>query len=133
MGSLSSATFLPGSPDGYDSSDNLTMTQIIKINAISVPTDFGNEVARRFAERAGAVDGMEGFEGFELLRPIDGRETWLVVTRWKDEESFNAWLRSPQFADGHREALAAGKDGTAPLPIKAEVWSYEVELDREGS
>ena len=29
--------------------------------------------ARRFAARAGAVDNQDGFEGFELLKPTDGR------------------------------------------------------------
>ena len=109
------------------------MSQVIKINAITVPGDLGDEVARRFAARAGAVDGMDGFEGFELLRPTDDRETWLVVTRWRDEESFHAWTRSEQFRDGHREALAAGQDAPAPLPISAELWSFEVEVGREGT
>ena len=53
---------------------------IIKINAITVPEDAGDELARRFADRAGAVDGQDGFEGFELLAPTDGRNQWLVVT-----------------------------------------------------
>ena len=110
---------------------------IVKINAITVPGELGDEVARRFAERAGAVDGMDGFEGFELLRPTDDRETWLVVTRWRDDDAFQGWIRSPQFADGHREALAGGGgddgDVPAPLPISAELWSYEVELGRPGS
>jgi len=105
---------------------------IIKINAITVPDDLGDEVARRFGERAGAVDGMDGFEGFELLRPADDRTTWLVVTRWRDEESFQGWVRSPQFAEGHKAALAAGGEAPEPLPITAELWSYEVELGRDG-
>ena len=104
-----------------------------KINAITVPGDLGDEVARRFAERAGAVDGMDGFEGFELLRPTDDRETWLVVTRWRDDESFQGWIRSPQFAEGHREALASGADAPEPLPISDELWSYEVELGRDAT
>lgn len=108
------------------------MSQVIKINAITVPADVGDEVARRFAERAGAVDGMDGFEGFELLRPTDDRTTWLVVTRWRDDESFHAWTRSSQFRDGHREALGAAQDAPAPLPITAELWSYEVEVGRDG-
>ena len=61
-------------------------TQVVKINAITVPGEHGGELARRFAERVGAVDSQAGFEGFELLRPTDGRETWLVVSRWRDEE-----------------------------------------------
>src|SRR5271154_816588 len=57
---------------------------VVKINAITVPADSGDELARRFAARAGAVDSAEGFEGFELLKPADDRTTWLVVTRWRD-------------------------------------------------
>ena len=58
---------------------------VIKINAITVPDEAGDELAHRFAARAGAVDGQEGFEGFELLQPTDGRNQWLVVTRWRDQ------------------------------------------------
>ena len=60
----------------------------IKINVITVPTGSGDELAHRFAARAGAVDEADGFEGFELLRPTDDREQWLVITRWRDEDSF---------------------------------------------
>ncbi|MDZ7678181.1 MAG: antibiotic biosynthesis monooxygenase family protein [Acidimicrobiales bacterium] len=68
---------------------------VIKINAITVPADSGDELAKRFAARAGAVDDQPGFEGFELLKPTDDRTTWLVITRWRDEESFEAWVNSP--------------------------------------
>jgi heme-degrading monooxygenase HmoA len=110
---------------------------VIKINAITVPGEHGEEVARRFAERAGAVDGQEGFEGFELLRPTDGRDTWLVVSRWRDDASFQAWLSSPSFAHGHRGVSgppegaghpggAAQGGGERPLGLQAELWSYDV-------
>ena len=112
---------------------------VIKINAITVPEGAGDEVARRFAERAGAVDNQEGFEGFELLRPTDDRTTWLVVTRWRDEESFAAWVASPAFAHGHAAGTAAGgaghgggegaghggAQGGPPMGLVAELWSYE--------
>ena len=80
------------------------MSQVIKINAITVPEGSGDELAKRFAARAGAVDDQEGFEGFELLKPTDDRTTWLVVTRWRDEESFQAWVNSPAFGHGHQGA-----------------------------
>lgn len=110
---------------------------VLKINAITVPADSGDELAHRFARRAGAVDGQPGFEGFELLRPTDGRTVWLVVTRWADEESFQGWLRSRSFADGHggRPADESGMASPAPadtppqqrpVGIAAELWSYEV-------
>ena len=106
---------------------------VIKINAITVPKDLGDEVARRIAGRIKAVDGREGFQGFELMRPTDDRETWLVVTRWDTEEDFLSWVQSPDFAEGHRSAMEAAKEHPEPLPLKAELWSYIVELQADGS
>jgi heme-degrading monooxygenase HmoA len=100
---------------------------VVKINAITVPADSGDELAHRFAARAGAVDNQAGFEGFELLKPADDRNTWLVVTRWRDEESFNAWLNSPAFSHGHRSAAErGGGDAPRPVGVHSEVWSYTV-------
>ncbi len=104
---------------------------VIRINAITVQPGQGDELAYRFAARAGAVDDAEGFEGFELLRPTDDRDTWLVITRWADEASFVAWTTSPAFAHGHRGAGAPAKDG-APVAAHSELWSYDV-VDLSGS
>ena len=101
---------------------------VIKINAITVPADSGDELARRFAARAGAVDDQDGFEGFELLKPTDDRTTWLVVTRWRDEAAFEAWTSSKAFGHGHaRPAQGDGSEGRErPVGMSAELWSYEV-------
>src|ERR1700729_3548351 len=101
---------------------------VIKINAITVPSDSGDELARRFANRAGAVDGADGFEGFELMRPADDRETWLVVTRWRDDAAFEAWVASPAFAHGHAGANRPTPEGQ-PVAVHSELWSYEVALE----
>jgi heme oxygenase (mycobilin-producing) len=99
---------------------------IIKINAITVPADSGDELAKRFAARAGAVDGADGFEGFELLRPTDDRATWLVVTRWRDEAAFEGWRSSAAFAHGHQGANAPDPQTQRPVSTGAELWNYEV-------
>jgi len=100
---------------------------VIKINAITVAADSGDELARRFAARAGAIDNQDGFEGFELLQPTDERTIWLVITRWRDEESFKAWVSSPAFAHGHRSAAErAGERPPPPVGVHSELWSYEV-------
>jgi heme-degrading monooxygenase HmoA len=122
---------------------------IIRINAITVPAEAGDELAHRFAARAGAVDGAEGFEGFELLKPTDGRTQWLVITRWRDEAAFEAWLSSPAFAHGHRGAGGggghpggghpggghpggqAGGTDAAPVGVASEVWAYEPVVSAE--
>jgi heme-degrading monooxygenase HmoA len=97
---------------------------VVKINAITVPADGGDELARRFAARAGAVDSQDGFEGFELLQPTDGRTTWLVVTRWRDDAAFDAWVKSPAF--GHRRAGEAGEQGAKPVAVGSELWSFQI-------
>lgn len=100
---------------------------VVKINAITVSADSGDELARRFAARAGAVDEAAGFEGFELLKPVDDRTTWLVVTRWRDEESFTAWTSSPSFAHGHRSAAErSGGETPKPVGVHSELWSFEI-------
>jgi heme-degrading monooxygenase HmoA len=100
---------------------------VIKINAITVAADSGDELAHRFAARAGAVDGQDGFEGFELLKPTDDRTTWLVVTRWRDDDAFQAWMNSRAFGEGHRsEQERQGGEAPKPVGISSELWSYEV-------
>jgi heme-degrading monooxygenase HmoA len=101
---------------------------VIKINAITVPAESGDELARRFAARAGAVDDQDGFEGFELLKPTDDRTTWLVVTRWRDEAAFDAWVSSPAFAHGHQQARAdaEGRSDQPAVSTSSELWSFEV-------
>ncbi len=100
---------------------------MVKINAITVREGSGDELAHRFAHRAGAVDDADGFEGFELLRPTDDRGVWLVVTRWRDEASFDAWVSSPAFAHGHRGPSPSGGEASPPpVGVHSEVWSYEI-------
>lgn len=122
---------------------------VIKINAITVPADSGDELAERFAARAGAVDDQDGFEGFELLKPTDDRTTWLVVTRWRDDAAFEAWVSSPAFGVGHRSEAGSGDQGghphggapgghphgggapggegaQRPVGVASELWSYVI-------
>ena len=94
---------------------------VIKINAITVPAGSGDELARRFAARAGAVDNQEGFEGFELLRPVEGESRYFVYTRWADEESFQRWVSSQAFGQGHAQA-----QGPRPVAQHADLLAFEV-------
>ena len=108
------------------------MGTVIKINAITVPAGAADELAHRFAARAGAVDDADGFEGFELLKPTDDRTTWLVITRWRDEESFQAWVSSPAFSHGHQGTDRPHPQG-GPVSVSSELWSYEVSTGSSGN
>ncbi|WP_101523329.1 MULTISPECIES: antibiotic biosynthesis monooxygenase [Nocardioides] len=99
---------------------------VVKINAITVPPGAGEELEKRFAARAGAVEGSPGFLGFQLLRPTAGGSRYFVVTHWADEESFAAWR------DGDSRAAHATKPGEAPAkPVAsgAELLEFDVVLD----
>lgn len=100
---------------------------VIRINAITVPDGGGAELEQRFAARSREVDGMDGFQGFELLRPTDASSRYFVVTRWRDEASFTAWVSSPAFAQQHARAT----DGAIrPVAVHSELLSFEtVDVD----
>jgi heme-degrading monooxygenase HmoA len=100
---------------------------VAKINAITVPRERFDEFERRFATRAGKVSSAEGFEAFELLRPNDDRDVCLVITRWRSEEDFQAWVAGPDFRAGHAQHRAGGPVGTS-----SEIWSFDVLEVEEG-
>ena len=99
---------------------------VVKINALSVPAGAGEELEKRFAARAGAVEKEPGFLGFQLLRPTGDGDRYFVVTHWRDEESFAAWR------DGSARAAHAAPEGEQPRkPVStgAELLEFDVVLD----
>ncbi|MFF5156249.1 antibiotic biosynthesis monooxygenase family protein [Streptomyces sp. NPDC000348] len=96
---------------------------IVKINVLTVPEEQRETLERRFAARAGAVEGSDGFEWFELLRPVEGTDTYLVYTRWRSEEDFQRWMAGrAQAAHGG----APGEEKPRPAATDATLWSFEV-------
>ncbi|NEB76931.1 antibiotic biosynthesis monooxygenase [Streptomyces sp. SID14478] len=94
---------------------------IVKINVLAVPAAQREVLEKRFASRAGSVENSDGFEWFELLRPVEGTDDYLVYTRWRDEESFQAWMEGPMKA-----AHQGGGDRPKPASSSSSVWSFEV-------
>ncbi|GAB3841430.1 antibiotic biosynthesis monooxygenase family protein [Nesterenkonia populi] len=103
---------------------------VIKINAITVPSETGDELAVRFRDRMarGAMDRIPGFQGFDLFQPTDEREQWLVVTRWDSDEFFQAWWSSESFKEAHRRDADESGNRKRPIGVASELWSYEVAI-----
>ncbi|MEV4565783.1 antibiotic biosynthesis monooxygenase [Nonomuraea sp. NPDC049419] len=121
---------------------------VVKINVLTVPAEMREELERRFAGRAGMVEAADGFEWFELLRPVDGTERYLVYTRWRSEEDFQKWQQGEAFQRGHAQAAGERPTGPAaqasaqasaqaqghghghghggPAATGSEVWTFEV-------
>lgn len=97
----------------------------VAINVLTVPEGDGATLEQRFARRAGSVERAPGFQRFELLRPLDGTDSYLVYTRWDSRESFEQWTRSQSFAGGHGQA--SGRTTTeARAATGSTIWSFEV-------
>ncbi len=109
---------------------------VVKINALEIPPQAGDEIVKRFAARMDSLNGVAGFEGFELLRPTGDAETrWFVYTRWADQASYEGW----RDGDGARASHARGSDdeaGDAPKPpvsMGATLLEFEVEIAVDAS
>ncbi|MCY0935264.1 antibiotic biosynthesis monooxygenase family protein [Streptomyces sp. H34-S4] len=112
---------------------------IVKINALTVPDEQREVLEQRFASRAGSVESSDGFEWFELLRPVEGTDQYLVYTRWRSEQDFQAWMEGPMKA-AHQGGAAGGGAGAPgdpggggggagrpkPAATGSSVWSFEV-------
>jgi heme oxygenase (mycobilin-producing) len=96
---------------------------IVKINAITVPPDKQARFEERFRGRGGHVEKTPGFEWFELLRPLEGTDQYLVYTRWSSEQAYRTWEQGQDFARSHD----GGGDDLAPAASDSHhLWSYEV-------
>ncbi|MFE3033431.1 antibiotic biosynthesis monooxygenase family protein [Streptomyces canus] len=98
---------------------------IVKINVLTVPEEQRETLEKRFASRAGSVEGSDGFEWFELLRPVEGTDTYLVYTRWRDEESFQAWMEG-SMKGAHQGGGEGGGERPRPAASGSTLWSFEV-------
>lgn len=116
---------------------------VVKINVLEVPEGRGEVLEQRFASRAGEVEKVDGFESFELLRPTEGTDRYLVVTRWRDDDAFQAWLSSDAFTKGHARSQAdadaaegghpggtpghgGGHPGGGPAAVGSELWAFDI-------
>jgi heme-degrading monooxygenase HmoA len=100
----------------------------VVVNAITVPEGNREELERRFGARAGQVSGSPGFESFSLLRPANegAGDKYLVYTRWDSKESFQSWMSSRAFSEGHRGSESTDGAPARPAGTASEVWMYEV-------
>lgn len=89
---------------------------VVKINALQISEGGGEEFLDRFSARPRKIEHVDGFEGFQVLRPSDERTTWLVVTQWRDEAAYDQWYAGRPARDPESITYADGWD----------LWSFDV-------
>ena len=72
------------------------------------------------------MENSDGFEWFELLRPIEGTDQYLVYTRWRSEEDFQNWMATSMRGAGTRGGQGEGGERPKPAASGSTLWSFEV-------
>jgi heme-degrading monooxygenase HmoA len=120
---------------------------IVKINALEIPPQAGDEIVERFTARLGTLADVAGFLGFELLRPTaDTESRWFVYTRWADQASYEAWrdgdgarashaeqatgrAHGEGDGEGHGEGHGEGAAPRPPVSMGATLLEFEVAIE----
>lgn len=78
----------------------------IAMNRFHVAPGAETDFEQMWRTRDSALDRVEGFQDFKLLRGATGDEHTLYVshTVWKDRATFEAWTRSEHFRKAHASA-----------------------------
>ena len=91
-----------------------------------VNEEFRERFEERFYTRAGLIDTMPGFVFNQLLRPTRPGTPYVVLTVWEDLESFQAWVGSEEFRQGHARS---GTLPSAAFDRKNELEIHQIILD----
>ncbi|WP_312261558.1 antibiotic biosynthesis monooxygenase family protein [Candidatus Igneacidithiobacillus taiwanensis] len=81
------------------------MMQYVVANRVPVKAEYRAEFEERFRKRAGEVEKQAGFVRMEILRPVDEKGMYVVLTHWENKAAFEAWLRSDDFKAAHQNPL----------------------------
>ena len=99
-------------------------------NRIYVNPEYREQFEERFANRENLVDQMDGFVSFQLWRPANEEDPYVVLTHWESQAHFEAWTTSEAFREGHAKS---GQLPSEAFPQRPKLEVGEVILYREKS
>lgn len=94
-------------------------------NSLPVREGAADEIVDMFAGSRGNVQDFPGFVSMEVLKS-EVEDEVLVITRWRDRESFDAWVHSEEFSRAHGRGGAGGL-----LRGHPKMTSYQIAVERE--
>jgi heme-degrading monooxygenase HmoA len=74
----------------------------LAVSKFKVANGMSEEVREAFAARPHLVDASPGFVRMEVVRPVDDRDEFWLLTWWHDEASFREWHHSHLYRDSHK-------------------------------
>ncbi len=101
----------------------------VAVNFITCLESYQERFEELFKTRAHAIDTLPGFLTMHVIRQNDEEGKYMVVSYWENEESFKAWMTSPEFLEGHKRGfadMAAAREKGEPVPMKSEFKTYSI-------
>lgn len=101
---------------------------LVVMNQLTVPAGSGARLEQAFRERAD-MSQAPGFVDFALLKEEAGsgegaEERFVVLMRWADRASYEAWVAGDEFARAH-----GGPGGRSP--VRSTLTIYEQLFERK--
>lgn len=114
------------------SNQQTTDAGFVAINYIDCKPHYRERFECLFCSRARAIDTMPGFVGMNVLKSHKDGDPYLVISYWKDQASFDAWVGSKEFVEGHKrgfeDLVEAKRKGEEP-PMTSDFKTYSVLTD----
>lgn len=73
----------------------------IALSCFTLANDLSQAVREAFVQRPHLVDAVPGFLGMEVMSPTDNAQEFWLLTRWRDEASYDNWHRSDEYHTSH--------------------------------
>jgi heme-degrading monooxygenase HmoA len=99
------------------------------MNRITVQPAYIDRFEYLFSTRAKEVDKENGFLEAKILRPKEEGKPYIVMTFWKTEEDFKAWVDSGAYQKGHHRAfddMHKAREEGKEMPMRSDMETYEV-------
>ncbi len=105
------------------------INSFVAVNFISCKEHYKTRFEELFKSRIKAIDKMPGFIFMNVLKPINNQDDYLIVSYWKNEDSFKSWTKSANFIEGHKrgfEDIKIAKENNQEPPMKSDFKTYNV-------
>jgi heme-degrading monooxygenase HmoA len=73
----------------------------VSVSRLRIPPERGDELIAAFRRRAGLVEAHAGFVDLQVWQSDGDKGEILMVSRWRDRESFQAYMKSSDHRVSH--------------------------------
>lgn len=97
----------------------------VSMSRLRVDPDRSDELVAAFRDRAKLVESHDGFVDLQIWRSDRDSSEVLMVSRWRDRETFKAYMRSADHRTSHAR-MSPGLKASISLERLEQLHTYEV-------